>query len=91
MDEATGSIDVETDNMLQRTIRDRFRDRTILTIAHRLNTIIDSDRVIVLQAGRVAEFDTPEALLSDKNSLFFALAKEAGLTQAGSSSELPVS
>ncbi|KAL7271985.1 ATP-binding cassette glutathione S-conjugate transporter ycf1 [Rhizina undulata] len=81
MDEATGSIDVETDNMLQRTIRERFCDRTILTIAHRLDTIIDSDRIIVLQAGRVAEFDTPAALIENKNSLFHSLVKEAGLLE----------
>ncbi|KAL7270494.1 ATP-binding cassette glutathione S-conjugate transporter ycf1 [Rhizina undulata] len=78
MDEAT----VETDNMLQRTIRERFRDRTILTIAHRLDTIIDSDRIIVLQAGRVAEFDTPAALIENKNSLFYSLVKEARLVEA---------
>ncbi|KAI5849407.1 P-loop containing nucleoside triphosphate hydrolase protein [Morchella snyderi] len=87
MDEATGSIDVETDNMLQRTIRDRFRDRTILTIAHRLDTIIDSDRIIVLQAGRVAEFDTPAALLENKESQFYSLVKEAGMLEgAGATS-----
>ncbi|KAI5806479.1 multidrug resistance-associated protein 1 [Peziza echinospora] len=79
IDEATASVDVETDTILQQTIRERFKDRTILTIAHRLNTIIDSDRILVLHAGKVAEFDTPAALLANKDSLFYSLAKEAGL------------
>ena len=57
---ATASVDVETDKFLQETIRSEFADRTILTIAHRINTIMDSDRILVLSAGRVAEFDTPE-------------------------------
>ncbi|CUS10944.1 unnamed protein product [Tuber aestivum] len=88
MDEATGSIDVETDNMLQRTISMCPGILVVSADASKTDTIIDSDRIIVLQAGRVAEFDTPEALLGDKNSLFFALAKEAGLTQAGPPGEL---
>ncbi|RPB07610.1 hypothetical protein P167DRAFT_495580 [Morchella conica CCBAS932] len=78
---------VETDNMLQRTIRDRFRDRTILTIAHRLGELLPFDRIIVLQAGRVAEFDTPAALLENKESQFYSLVKEAGMLEgAGATS-----
>ena len=57
---ATASVDVETDKFLQETIRSEFADRTILTIAHRINTIMDSDRILVLSAGKVVEFDTPE-------------------------------
>jgi len=57
---ATASVDVETDKFLQETIRSEFSDRTILTIAHRINTIMDSDRILVLSAGKVVEFDTPE-------------------------------
>jgi len=53
----------------------------VLTIAHRLNTIIDYDRVLVMDAGKVAEFDSPNALLKDSDSLFFKLAKQAGISQ----------
>lgn len=78
LDEATAAVDVETDLVIQETIRTEFKDRTILTIAHRLNTILDSDRIIVLEQGEVAEFDTPENLLRNKDSLYYALYKEGG-------------
>ncbi|CAK7896814.1 metal resistance protein Ycf1p [[Candida] anglica] len=78
LDEATAAVDVETDRVLQETIRKEFKDRTILTIAHRLNTILDSDRIIVLDQGQVAEFDTPANLLKKKESLFYGLCKEGG-------------
>ena len=78
LDEATAAVDVETDKVLQETIRTEFKERTILTIAHRLNTIMDSDRIVVLEQGRVAEFDTPENLLKRKDSLFYSLSKEGG-------------
>lgn len=78
LDEATAAVDVETDKLIQETIRAEFKERTILTIAHRLNTIMDSDRIVVLDQGRVAEFDTPSALLADKNSMFHALSKRGG-------------
>lgn len=55
-----------------------FKDRTIITIAHRINTILDSDRIIVLDQGSVAEFDTPKDLIR-KKGLFFELVKESGL------------
>lgn len=80
LDEATAAIDIETDELIQKTIRSQFSDCTILTIAHRLNTIMDSDRVIVLDRGEIAEYDTPKALLSDKNSIFYGMAKESGIT-----------
>jgi hypothetical protein len=57
-------VDVETDKVLQETIRTEFADRTILTIAHRINTIMDSDRILVLSAGKVVEFDTPENVVA---------------------------
>lgn len=64
LDEATANVDPETDVFIQRTIRDLFKDCTVLTIAHRLNTIMDSDRVLVLDSGEVREFDEPHVLLT---------------------------
>lgn len=79
LDEATAAVDVETDAMLQTTLRSNmFKDRTIITIAHRINTILDSDRIVVLDHGTVAEFDTPSALIRHRG-LFYELVKEAGL------------
>lgn len=73
------AVDVETDAMLQATLRSpMFHDRTIITIAHRINTILDSDRIVVLDHGRVAEFDTPSELVRRKG-LFYELVREAGL------------
>lgn len=70
---------METDALLQRTLRSSiFSDRTIITIAHRINTIIDSDRIVVLDKGRVAEFDTPKELIN-RGGKFYELVKEAGL------------
>ena len=69
---ATASVDVETDKLLQETIRTEFADRTILTIAHRINTIMDSDRILVLGAGKVVEFDTPENVISRLPFSFFS-------------------
>ncbi|KAG7274975.1 hypothetical protein CRUP_001068, partial [Coryphaenoides rupestris] len=78
IDEATASVDQQTDRLLQETIRDRFRGKTVLTIAHRINTIMDSDRVLVMHAGKVVEFDTPAALLQNDQSLFHRLVGGAG-------------
>ncbi|XP_039602405.1 multidrug resistance-associated protein 1-like [Polypterus senegalus] len=82
LDEATASIDLETDNLVQMTIRKTFSDCTILTIAHRLHTIMDSDRVLVLDSGRVVEFDSPENLL-EKGGVFYHMVSEAGITGSG--------
>uniref|UniRef100_A0A914UXE3 ABC transporter domain-containing protein n=1 Tax=Plectus sambesii TaxID=2011161 RepID=A0A914UXE3_9BILA len=79
LDEATAAVDVQTDANIQRTIREEFAHCTILTIAHRLNTIMDYDKVLVLNEGRVAEFDSPSALLADSRSLFCSMASDAGL------------
>lgn len=79
LDEATAAVDVETDALLQATLRSTiFDNRTIITIAHRINTILDSDRIVVLQQGKVAEFDTPEELIKQRG-LFYELVREAGL------------
>ncbi|XP_063235805.1 multidrug resistance-associated protein 1-like isoform X3 [Bacillus rossius redtenbacheri] len=79
LDEATAAVDLETDDLIQRTIRVEFKDCTILTIAHRINTIMDYDRIIVLDQGSVAEYDQPAKLLSDSTSVFHGMAKDAGL------------
>ena len=79
LDEATAAVDMETDDLIQETIRKEFKDCTIVTIAHRLNTIIDYDRILVMNQGEIAEFDSPQALLNDNKSIFYSMAKEAGL------------
>ncbi|NXI14301.1 MRP2 protein, partial [Irena cyanogastra] len=83
LDEATAAVDLETDHLIQTTIRSAFADCTVLTIAHRLHTIMDSNRVMVLHAGQIVEFDSPEELLM-KQGIFSAMAKDAGITAAES-------
>ncbi|KAM4662137.1 ATP-binding cassette sub-family C member 3 [Discoglossus pictus] len=78
LDEATAAIDLETDDLIQMTIRTQFEDCTVLTIAHRLNTIMDYTRVLVLDKGQIAEFDTPTNLLASRG-IFYGMAKDAGL------------
>ena len=75
VDEATASVDVETDAKIQQTLTAEFAGATVLTIAHRMGTIMNSERVIVLKDGRVEEFDTPQTLLASRDSLFADLAK----------------
>ncbi|KAF9931985.1 Multidrug resistance-associated protein 1 [Linnemannia zychae] len=78
LDEATAAVDVETDELIQKTIRTEFADRTVLTIAHRIKTVMDSDKILVLDHGCVKEFDSPGVLLQNKKSLFYKLAEQAG-------------
>jgi ABC-type multidrug transport system fused ATPase/permease subunit len=79
LDEATASVDSATDNLIQRTLRTEFSSCTVLTIAHRIPTVIDSDKVLVLSDGRVSEYDVPIRLLENKNSLFAKLVIEYSL------------
>ena len=111
LDEATAAVDLETDYLIQQTIRSKFSGCTILTIAHRLNTIMDYNRqadifqphrlpvsfsfsiepcslhvcvyfrVIVMADGRIEEYDTPSNLLANKQSSFYGMARDAGVTQ----------
>ncbi|KAJ2885522.1 ATP-binding cassette glutathione S-conjugate transporter ycf1 [Coemansia aciculifera] len=83
LDEATANVDSETDRIMQSVIRQEFKDCTVLTIAHRLNTIMDSDRVLVMDQGKVAEFDTPANLLS-KDSHFLKLVESMNLRSKNS-------
>jgi len=79
LDEATAAVDLETDDLIQATIREEFNDCTILTIAHRIKTILDSDRVMVMESGNISEFDRPSTLLNDTNSSFYKMSKDAGV------------
>ncbi|CAH1643464.1 unnamed protein product [Spodoptera littoralis] len=76
LDEATANVDPKTDEFIQRTIRTRFADCTVLTVAHRLNTIMDSDRVMVMDSGRLVEFDHPYLLLNNPEGHFTKMVKE---------------
>ncbi|KAA6397480.1 MAG: ABC transporter: Multidrug resistance-associated protein, ATP binding protein [Streblomastix strix] len=78
MDEATASVDVETDSKIQKTIREQFVDKTVIVIAHRLHTIMNSDRIMVIADGKVAEIDTPENLKANSDSAFNSLIKSLG-------------
>ena len=73
MDEATSCIDLKTENLIQKAISELLSDSTIITIAHRIKTIIKSDRILVLDQGRIAEYDTPSNLMNNKDSLFYEL------------------
>ena len=79
LDEATAAVDLETDDLIQATIREEFSDCTVLTIAHRIKTILDNDRVLVMESGNIKEFDQPDVLLNDKESAFYKMAKDAGI------------
>ena len=76
MDEATANVDFKTDNLIQEVIRHKFKDPTVLTIAHRLNTIMDYDKVLILDGGRMVEFDKPEILIQN-GGIFAELVKNS--------------
>ncbi|XP_057310387.1 ATP-binding cassette sub-family C member 4-like [Hydractinia symbiolongicarpus] len=82
IDEATANVDMETDALIQQTIREKFKECTVLTVAHRLNTVMDSDRVMVMEDGSVIEFDEPYQLLQDSTGSFRKLVDQAGSHEA---------
>ena len=79
LDEATAAVDLETDDLVQDTIRKEFVDCTVLTIAHRLNTIMNYDRIAVFDSGQLVEMDSPESLMAKPDSVFSKLVHDAGL------------
>lgn len=78
LDEATANVDPTTDALIQKTIRHNFKNCTVLTIAHRLNTIMDSDKVLVMDYGQAVEFDHPHVLLKNEQGHFTSMVKETG-------------
>ena len=78
MDEATASVDSETDTLIQKMLRTRFEGTTLITIAHRLNTIMDYDVVLVMDQGRCAEFGSPAELLENEGGIFTSLVDSTG-------------
>ncbi|GFO41064.1 multidrug resistance-associated protein 1 [Plakobranchus ocellatus] len=81
LDEATAAVDLETDSLLQETMRTEFKDCTVLTVAHRLNTVIDYDKIMVLDNGTILESGSPNDLLKNTRGTFYSMAKESGLVQ----------
>ncbi|KAL8236017.1 hypothetical protein R6Q59_017098 [Mikania micrantha] len=82
LDEATAAVDVRTDALIQKTIREEFKSCTMIIIAHRLNTIIDCDRILLLDAGQVIEYDAPSKLLQDEHSAFSKMVQSTGAANA---------
>lgn len=83
LDEATAYVDLATDELIQRTIRNKFKDCTVLTIAHRLSTVMDSDKILVIDSGEVVEFDRPDLLLELSSSYFSRMVHQFGNTTLG--------
>ncbi|GMM44324.1 hypothetical protein DAPK24_008990 [Pichia kluyveri] len=81
LDEATSSVDYETDARIQNTIAQGFKDCTILCIAHRLRTILNYDRILVMDKGECAEFDTPKALWQNKEGIFRSMCEKSGIEE----------
>ena len=88
LDEATASIDQDTDDILQQMIRQNFAQATVLTIAHRLNTVMDSDRIMVMDNGVVAEFDAPSALLEKEKGILKGMVEAQGAERAAALHEI---
>lgn len=81
LDESTANLDWESDFTIQKTIRESFTHSTIITIAHRLDTVIESDKILVLDKGNAVEYDHPHLLLQNPSSMFSKLVKDSGTEQ----------
>lgn len=79
MDEATSSIDVKTEDTIQKAINEVMKHSTVITIAHRIKTIINYDKILVLDYGEIIEYDSPRNLIQNENSLFFELYKRSSV------------
>ncbi|KAK5646881.1 hypothetical protein RI129_005345 [Pyrocoelia pectoralis] len=88
LDEATANVDPQTDALIQKTIRNQFAQCTVLTIAHRLNTIMDSDQILVMEAGSLAEFGHPYILLQNTNGVFYGMVLQTGAAMAHNLTEI---
>ncbi|CAH1738394.1 unnamed protein product, partial [Aphis gossypii] len=84
LDEATANVDAQTDSLIQNTIRNKFHECTVLTIAHRLNTVMDSDKILVMNAGTIVEFDHPYILLKNKDGYLHKIIEQTGKNNAQS-------
>ncbi|KAF5273654.1 hypothetical protein FQR65_LT04654 [Abscondita terminalis] len=82
LDEATANVDLQTDDLIQKTIRNKFKNCTVLTVAHRLKTIMDSDKVLVMEAGEILEYEHPYILLQNNNGAFYSMVQETDKTMA---------
>uniref|UniRef100_T1GCD1 ABC transporter domain-containing protein n=1 Tax=Megaselia scalaris TaxID=36166 RepID=T1GCD1_MEGSC len=78
LDEATANVDPQTDALIQKTIRRKFKECTVLTVAHRLHTVMDSDRILVMDAGFAKEFDAPHLLLQNSRGLLRQMVDATG-------------
>ncbi|XP_065292076.1 ATP-binding cassette sub-family C member 2-like [Dermacentor albipictus] len=88
LDEATSQMDGDTDRLIQVALREAFAECTLLTVAHRIHTVLDYDRILVLEDGKVREFDSMQTLLSDTSSAFYRMAAECGIYSAGREPDL---
>jgi ABC-type multidrug transport system ATPase subunit len=82
LDEATASVDVDTDTLIQKTLRTVFKDNTVISIAHRLTTVVDANKIVVLDKGEIVEFDSPKELLKNKDGVFRSMVEATGSKSA---------
>ncbi|KAH6768081.1 multidrug resistance-associated protein 3 [Perilla frutescens var. frutescens] len=88
LDEATASVDTATDNMIQHTLKNHFSDSTVITIAHRITSVLDSDMVLLLDNGLLKEYDAPQKLLEDQSSMFTKLVAEYSMRSSSSAENI---